>query len=55
MKKYLYISKPRKRKGPLFVDQKYIEQEFKEVKEWYNSPQYKRMMEKVATRPFYTK
>ena len=54
MKEYIYADKQR-RKKTLFVDQKYIEQEYNELKKWYESPQYKRMMEKVATRPFYTK
>jgi hypothetical protein len=37
------------------VDSKYLEKEYEEVKKWYESDAYKQMMEKVATRPFYTK
>ena len=44
-----------KRHKPLFVDSKYLEKEYEEVKKWYESDAYKKMMEKVATRPFYTK
>jgi hypothetical protein len=44
-----------KRHKPLFVDSKYLEKQYEEVKQWYESDAYKQMMEKVATRPFYTK
>jgi len=43
------------KKRKLTVDRRFIENEYNDIHKWYDSPQYKQMMEKVATRPFYTK
>ena len=46
--------KPKKVKQTL-ADRRFIENELDNPYKVYQSEMYKRMMEKVATRPFYTK